>query len=207
MELGWREKAGREWRGLDRGGVGREGPEATPVPRGDDTDLGLAELGVFIETLLQEAQATSRGADGEMGIQREHHQPLDAVGLHLPDRRRCEGLPVAHGHVAPAGHVVHIGNAYNSAQHTSGHCPLLSGGTLKCQTPPCWSVWGLTRHGGRRQCMTPRGVQPFWGVEGGGGGPLPPPWLTQTLGVGGSGGQPPGSRGWVGGYPKKHTSK
>ena len=33
----------------------------------------------------------------------------------------------------------------------------------------------------------------------GGGGPLQPPWLTQTLGVGGLDGQPPGSRGGGGG--------
>ena len=48
--------------------------------------------------------------------------------------------------------------------------------------------------------MTPRGVQPFWGLWGGGGGdPSPPPWLTQTLGVSGLGGQPPGSPGGGGG--------
>ena len=42
----------------------------------------------------------------------------------------------------------------------------------------------------------------------GGGGPLPPPWLTQTLGVGGSGGRPPGPPGGgVGGYPNINTSK
>ena len=59
------------------------------------------------------------------------------------------------------------------------------------------------------QCVTPRGVRQYWGLSGGGGLP-PPPWLTQTLGVGGSGGQPPGSPwggGGVGGYPNIHTSK
>ena len=40
------------------------------------------------------------------------------------------------------------------------------------------------------ECVTPRGVQPFLGVVGGGS---PPPWVTQTLGVRGSGAQPPGS--------------
>ena len=59
------------------------------------------------------------------------------------------------------------------------------------------------KHGGYGQPMCdPRGVQPFWGLS-------PPPPLTQTLGVGRSGGQPPGSQGegGGGGYPNIHTSK
>ena len=42
-----------------------------------------------------------------------------------------------------------------------------------------------------------------------GGGTPPPPWLTQTLGVGGLGGQLSGSPGGggVSGYPNIHTSK
>ena len=55
------------------------------------------------------------------------------------------------------------------------------------------------------QCVTPRGVRQFGGLWG--GGTPPPPWLTQTLGVGGSGDQPPGPPGGVGGYPNIHTSK
>ena len=44
----------------------------------------------------------------------------------------------------------------------------------------------------------PEGCATVWGAVGG-AGTLPPPWLTQTLGVGGSGGQPPGSPGGGGG--------
>ena len=63
-----------------------------------------------------------------------------------------------------------------------------------------------SRHGGRRQPMCdPEGCATVLGAVGGRGEP-PPPWLTQTLGVGGSGAQPPGSPGG-GGYPNIHTSK
>ena len=59
------------------------------------------------------------------------------------------------------------------------------------------------------QCVTPRGVRQFGGLcVGGGGGGGGGGWLTQTLGVGGSGGQPPGPLGGgVGEYPNIHTSK
>ena len=54
-------------------------------------------------------------------------------------------------------------------------------------------------HGGRRQPMCdPEGCATVLGAEGG-GDPSPPPWLTQTLGVGGLGGQPPGPPGGGGG--------
>ena len=55
----------------------------------------------------------------------------------------------------------------------------------------------------------PEGCATVLGVVGGGEDP-PPPWLTQTLGVGRSGDQPPGSPGGgggVGGYPNIDTSK
>ena len=61
-------------------------------------------------------------------------------------------------------------------------------------------------HGDRRQPMCdPEGCATVLGAVGG-GDPQPPPWLTQTLGVGGSGGQPPGSPGGggVGGHPNIH---
>ena len=71
-------------------------------------------------------------------------------------------------------------------------------------------------HGGRQQPMCdPEGCATLLGAVGGGtptppqgrgGGTLPPPWLTQTLGVGGSGGQPPGSPGGGGGrWVPQHT--
>ena len=44
--------------------------------------------------------------------------------------------------------------------------------------------------GGRQPMCDPEGCATVLGAVGGGGGGA---WLTQTLGVGGSGGQPPGS--------------
>ena len=59
----------------------------------------------------------------------------------------------------------------------------------------------MNSHGGRRQPMCdPEGCATVLGAVG-------PPWLTQTLGVGGSGGQPPGSPGGGGGgrWVPQHT--
>ena len=62
--------------------------------------------------------------------------------------------------------------------------------------------WTQESHGGCCQLMCdPEGCATVLGVVGGGGA-----WLTQTLGVGKSGGQPPGSPRGVSGYPNIHTS-
>ena len=62
--------------------------------------------------------------------------------------------------------------------------------------------------GDRQPMCDPEGCATVWGgCRWGGRGPPPPPWLTQTLGVGGSGGQPPGPQGGSVGTPNIHTSK
>ena len=78
--------------------------------------------------------------------------------------------------------------------------------TLDEQLAECQQSALGNNHGGCRQPMCdPEGCATFLGVVG--GGTPPPPWLTQTLGVSGSGGQPPGSPGGGGGgrWVPQHT--
>mmetsp|Transcript_153260 Transcript_153260/g.267780 ORF Transcript_153260/g.267780 Transcript_153260/m.267780 type:complete len:477 (+) Transcript_153260:543-1973(+) len=68
-------------------------------PGGDDTNLHLGEVRVGVEVLLEQPEGAAGGADGELGVQREDDELLDAVSLHLLDGGAGEGLPVAHRHV------------------------------------------------------------------------------------------------------------
>ena len=55
------------------------------------------------------------------------------------------------------------------------------------------------------QCVTPRGVRPFWGCRGGGGALVDPNLGGRRVGRSATG--LPGGGGGVGGYPNIHPSK
>ena len=82
---------------------------------------------------------------------------------------------------------------YLSAQSSMWRAPHLSPQPPSHPPVPTVGVpYVHSLHGGRRQPMCdPEGCATVLGAVA----PPPPPWLTQTLGVGGSGGQPPGSPG------------
>ena len=75
------------------------------VPAADRSQRQLGKALIALAQALQFPEARTTGADGEVGIQRQHHHLLNAVGLHVRHRGFGEGVPIAHGHVGGGIHI------------------------------------------------------------------------------------------------------
>ena len=69
-------------------------------PTADAANRQLFEGGVPLTQPLQFPETGAAGADREVGVERQHHHLIHAIGLDVGDGGFREGMPVAHGHVA-----------------------------------------------------------------------------------------------------------
>ena len=74
-----------------------------PAANGPQRQLG--ETLIALAQALQFPEARATGADREVGIERQHHHLLNAIGLHVRHSRLGEGMPIAHDHIGGGIHL------------------------------------------------------------------------------------------------------